>query len=154
VAGAVTNLVVHAAQVPSTIWGVLPATVLWFVLGYVGYSFVFAAAGSLVGRQEEVQVASLPLTLPLIAAVLLAYAAAAAADTAWYSALSILPPFAPILIPVRIAFGVVPAWQFALALVLMVASIAVVISVTARIYSAALVRGGARIGWRAALGRS
>jgi hypothetical protein len=52
-AAAVANVVVHAAHMPPTIWGLLPAAVLWFLLGYVAYSFAFAAAGSLVARQEE-----------------------------------------------------------------------------------------------------
>ena len=150
-AGAVTNAIVQSASVPSTIWALLPATVVWFLLGYTAYSFAFAAAGSLVARQEEVQVVTMPLMLPLIASLLLAYAGAGASDTWWYSTLSVLPPMAPILMPVRIAFGSVPLWQLAVALVLMVASIAAVVSVTARIYSASLMRGGARIGWRAAL---
>ena len=55
------------AEISSTTWSLLPAVLLWFVLGFALYSFAYAAAGAIVARQEEVQFVVMPMTL-LIAA--------------------------------------------------------------------------------------
>jgi ABC-2 type transport system permease protein len=96
----------------------------------------------------------LPLVIPLVGALLLAYLGPASSDAVWYRVLALLPPFAPILMPVRIALGSVAFWEQALAVLLMAGTIAAVIAGTVRVYSAALVQGGPRIGWRTALRRA
>ena len=45
---------------------VVAATLVWLVLGYAFYSWVYAAAGSLAERQDQVQSLALPLSAPLI----------------------------------------------------------------------------------------
>ncbi len=40
-------------------------------------------------------------------------------DAPWVVAISLLPPCAPMLLPARMALGAVPAWEFALAVVLL-----------------------------------
>jgi ABC-2 type transport system permease protein len=52
----------------------------------------------------------------------------------------LLPPFAPVLMSTRVAAGDAAAWQVALALGLMLASIAAAVWVAARIYASS-VRG-------------
>jgi len=150
-AAVVTNTVVHAADIPSTFWDLVPTALLWFVLGFVGYSFAFAAAGSLVARQEEVQMVQTPLVIPLVVALLLSYVSTVETNTAWYRVISVLPPFAPILMPARVAAGSVSAWEFVLAVVLMLAAIAAVVWMAVRIYAGSIVRGGPRLGLRTAL---
>ena len=49
-------------SLPGLTPGVLAVFVLFFVLGFALYSLVYAAAGSLVSRQEEVQQVITPLT--------------------------------------------------------------------------------------------
>ena len=78
VADLLANAAVQSAVIPSTVWVLLPAMLLWFVLGYALYAFAFAAAGALVARQEEVQFVSLPIGMPIIGGWLLTYAAIAA----------------------------------------------------------------------------
>ena len=46
---------------------VVVATLVWLVLGYAFYSWVYAAAGSVSSRQDEVQSLALPLSVPIIA---------------------------------------------------------------------------------------
>jgi ABC-2 type transport system permease protein len=53
--------------------------------------------------------------------------------------------------PARIALGGVPWWEVSLDVLIMLVSIYAMIRVATRVYSGAIVRGGARIGWRAAL---
>jgi ABC-2 type transport system permease protein len=71
VAGLIANAAVQSAEIPATVWVLLPTVLLWFVLGYALYSFAYAAAGALVGRQEDVQFVSLPFGLPIFGGYLL-----------------------------------------------------------------------------------
>ena len=151
VAGLIANATVHSATIPSTVWALLPAFLAWYLAGFVLYAFAFAAAGALVARQEEVQFVTMPFGIVLVAGYLLVYAAIANPDATWLRVASLLPPLSASLMPARIALGHVPAWQIALDAALMLAAIRVTAALSARIYVSALVRGGARLSWRAAL---
>jgi ABC-2 type transport system permease protein len=151
IAGLVANTVVHSAAIPSTVWVLLPAALLWFALGYALYAFAFAAAGALVARQEEVQFTAGPLAFPLIAGYLLVYAVIGSPHATWLKVMSFLPPLAPSMMPARIAVGDVAWWEVVLAVALMLVSIYGMVRLAAGIYRAALVRGGARLSWRSAL---
>ena len=149
--GLIANAAVHRAEIPSTVWLLLPMILVWFLLGFALYAFAYAAAGATVARQEEVQFVTLPIGLPLIAGFLLTYAAIASPSAWWVQMLSFVPPLTPILMPARIALGHVSLWEIALAVLIMLASIYGTARLAARIYSEAIVRGGARLSWRAAL---
>jgi ABC-2 type transport system permease protein len=150
-AGLIANAVLHSAAIPSTVWLLLPAVLLWFALGYALFAFAFAAAGALVARQEEVQFSTGPIAFPLVLGYVLAYAVIGSPHATWVEVLSFLPPLAPSLMPVRIAIGAVAWWQVMLAAGLTLVSIVAMARLAAGIYRAALVRGGARLSWRAAL---
>ncbi len=151
VAGLIANAAVSGAEIPSTIWLLLPSILLWFLLGYALYSFAFAAAGAMVARQEEVQFVTMPLTIVLIGGYLLVSAVIASPNAAWLRVLSFVPPFAPMLMPARIAIGNVSAWEMPLDVLITLAAIYGMARLAARIYAGALVRGGARLSWRSAV---
>jgi ABC-2 type transport system permease protein len=151
VAGLIANALVKSAVIPSTVWVLLPTILLWFLLGYTLYAFAYAAAGALVGRQEEVQFVTLPITLPIFAGFLLTYAAIASPYAWWIQLLSFLPPLAPVLMPARLALGAVAWWEMPVAVLIMVVAIYGMARLAARIYAPALVQGGGRLTWRAAL---
>ncbi len=153
IAALIANAIVHSARVPDSVWVLLPVTLLWFTLGYVFYAFLFAAAGAMVARQEEVQFATAPLAFPLLLGYLLVYAVIASPAATWIRILSYVPPLAPTLMPARVAVGGVAWWEVPLDVVIMLIAISGVIRIAARIYEGALVRGGARLTWRAALRR-
>jgi ABC-2 type transport system permease protein len=151
IAGLFANAVVKSAQIPATVWALLPTALLWFALGYALYSFAYAAAGALVGRQEEVQFVVLPITLPIFAGFLLTYAAIASPYAWWIQLLSFLPPLAPVLMPARLALGSVAWWEMPLDVLITVVAIYGMVRLAARIYAPALVQGGGRLTWSAAL---
>jgi ABC-2 type transport system permease protein len=151
IAGLITNAVVHSTQIPSTIWLLLPTILLWFALGYALFAFAFAATGATVARQEEVQFATAPFGFALVAGYLLVYALIGSPHATWIRVLSFLPPLAPSLMPARIAIGDISLWESALGVFIMLIGIYGMVRLAARIYSGALVRGGARLSWRAAL---
>jgi ABC-2 type transport system permease protein len=150
-AALIANALVQSSAVPSEVWVLLPAILLWFSLGYLLYAFGFAAAGAMVARQEEVQSVTAPFSAFLIGGFLLTYASIASPDASWVKLVSYLPPLMPILMPARLALGQVAIWETPLAVVIMAASIYGMARLAGRIYARGLVRGGARLSWAVAL---
>jgi ABC-2 type transport system permease protein len=152
-AGLAANALASGVRIPGTVWVLLPTVLLWFLLGFALYSFALAAGGAMVARQEEVQMATLPVSLPILAGLLLTYAMIARPTAWWIRLLSLLPPLSPVLMPARVALGHVAWWEFGLAVALTVATTVFVARTASRIYTHAIVRGGARMSWRTALRR-
>ena len=149
----VAAVALDVADLPATTGSVVAWAVVWFVAGYALYSAVYGALGSLVGRQQEVgQVTGLPAAL-LLVGYLGATVVPGDPDATWVQVGSILPPFAPMMMPMRVAAGGVPAGQMALALVLTLATAVAAIWFGARVYRGGITRTGARLTLREALGR-
>ncbi len=72
-AAVIANKVTHYAKIPHSVWSLFPEIILWFILGYGLYSFAYALAGTLVGRQEDIQVATLPISIPMVIGYLLSF---------------------------------------------------------------------------------
>jgi ABC-2 type transport system permease protein len=60
-------------------------------------------------------------------------------------ALSMLPPFAPVLMPARMATGDAQAWHVVVAVVLTLGAIAAMNALASRIYSNSVLRIGSRV---------
>ncbi|MFB3738809.1 MAG: ABC transporter permease [Candidatus Velamenicoccus archaeovorus] len=131
---------------PSTIGWIL----LWFVLGYAFYSVLYAAAGSLVSRQEEAQSMTFPITAVLLVGYFFSFGALESPDGAAAVVGSLVPPTAPMVMTVRVASGAVPWWQVAVSVVLMLASIYGLVGLAGRIYTGAMLRIGRRVKLREA----
>ncbi|MEU5694903.1 ABC transporter permease [Actinosynnema sp. NPDC020468] len=132
--------------------GALATGVLWYLLGFFLYATVFAAAASLVSRQEELQSVLTPISMAIVIAFVVGINLMIqdASDTT-VAVLSVLPPFAPILMPGRMAMGVAPGWQVALAIVLALIAAAAITWLGGRVYGNAVLRTGARVRLRDAL---
>ncbi|MET9628165.1 ABC transporter permease [Lentzea sp. NPDC006480] len=126
--------------------------VLWYLLGFFLYATVFAAAASLVSRQEELQSVLTPISMTIIVAFVAGINLMIGSPSGpTVTVLSLLPPFAPILMPGRMALGVAPAWQVLLAVVLALAAIAAITWLGGKVYANAVLRTGARVKLREAL---
>ena len=144
-------LLVHAVALPSLPIGALAWTVVWYLLGLGLYATVFAGAGALVSRHDELQ----GVLTPLLMGIALVFFAGVELflqnpSNAVLRVLSLVPPFSPILMPSRLAVGV-PAWQTALSLALAAAAIAAVTWLGGILYTNAVLRTGARVRLREAL---
>ena len=126
--------------------------VLWYLLGFFLYATVFAAAASLVSRQEELQSVLTPISMTIIVAFVAGINLMIGSPSGpTVTVLSMLPPFAPILMPGRMALGVAPAWQVLLAVVLALLAIAAITWLGGKVYANAVLRTGARVKLREAL---
>ncbi len=135
--------------------GVVIAGGVFIVLGYAFYCTAFAAAGSLVSRQSDVNSTILPVQLPLIIAYALSYTVVYAnGASTFYHVLGFLPPTAPIAMPVLYAAGDVPVWQVAVAAVLTAVGTVWMARIAVRIYSNSILKTGPRISFRQAIKES
>ncbi|SDD28847.1 ABC transporter permease [Actinokineospora iranica] len=150
--GVVLATATEVLTIPGAALGTLVWGLFWYLLGYLFYASVFAAAGSLVSRQEETQAVLLPVTSVLVLAFVLGLGLLTRSPNGTATAvLSVLPPFAPILMPGRIALAEAPAGQIALAAALTLAAVALLARLGGRIYAGAILRTGPRIPLREAL---
>jgi ABC-2 type transport system permease protein len=124
----------------------LAATFVWLVLGYGFYCWVYAAAGSTVERQDQVQSLAFPLSLPIIFAYIMSITAVSSGSaSALFKVLAYLPPTAPFAMPVLVGFGEVTWWEFALSALISVGCTVIVARVASTIYRRAILRTGRRV---------
>jgi ABC-2 type transport system permease protein len=145
--GVAAGFLTDAYTFPSSIASGLAAwAVVWFLLGYLMYALVFASLGALVSRQEDVGGATAPavmlIVLPYIAGITIL---PADPDNGLIALLSVIPFFAPMLMPMRIAFDVASAGELVLSLVLTVLTIGALAWFSGRVYRNAVLRTGAKI---------
>ncbi|HEX8158007.1 MAG TPA: ABC transporter permease, partial [Solirubrobacteraceae bacterium] len=126
----------------------------WFVLGYAFYACLFAVAGALVPRQEDIQNTTTPLSIVLFGSFMLSFAAIDDPGGGLATALTFIPPTAPMIAPVRLIAGEMPVEQVVLSVAALLVGTAALVGVAARMYSNAVLRTGTRVklleAWRAA----
>ncbi len=137
--------VTNVAAIPALGVASILVDILWFLLGFLFYATAYSAVASLVSRQEEIQSAVAPISILQVAGYLLMYAALPNPSGPLATVCSLLPPFAPILMAVRMAASDVPFWQVGLAIGLIVASIVGLTWLAGRIYSNAALHLGTRV---------
>ncbi len=81
------------------------------MLGFVLYALIYAAAGSLVSRPEDLQVIALPLSLIAIAGYLQAVLALGGGTGGFARVASYVPFWSPFLMVTRLAVGRVEPWE-------------------------------------------
>jgi ABC-2 type transport system permease protein len=131
--------------------GMLLLLGLFGVLGFLLYGVLYAAAGSLVSRQEDVQAAVMPLAIISTAAYLVAvYAATGLLDISdgWMALLALIPFVSPFIMLSQISAGEASLPEVVVAVVLLVAAIGVALWIAARIYAAGVLLYGQRPGLR------
>jgi ABC-2 type transport system permease protein len=138
--------------------GVTPEAVAsiltWLVLGYAFYSWLYAAAGSTVDRQEQVQPLLLPLALPVIFGYFMATTTVTSGNpSVFFHVLAYLPPTAPFAMPTLVSLGAVSWWQFALSAAISVACTVGVARLATAVYRASVLRTGSRVPLRELLTR-
>jgi ABC-type Na+ efflux pump permease subunit len=146
-------LAVGGLDVPRTaVWAAL-LDVGWFVFGFAFYASLFAAAGSLVSRMEELQNVIVPINLTILVSFFISIGALQDPNSTVAVVASILPVSSALAMPVRMVLGAATAPQIALALALLIGSTVVLVPVGARLYEGAVLRTGARVklrdAWRA-----
>ncbi|MFN3404351.1 MAG: ABC transporter permease [Cytophagaceae bacterium] len=88
------------------IWFILPVFLFYFMFGYLFYSAFFAAVGSASDTETDTQQFMLPITLPLFLSFIMATGIMRAPDSDFAYWFSIIPFTSPVVMMVRLPFGV------------------------------------------------
>jgi len=117
---------------------------VYFLLGYLLYSSLFAGLAATCETEQELQMymplAALPTWLSFGLIILIMNDS----NSVWSIAASFFPPCAPIIMFLRMASQIPPAWQFAVSIGLMILSIWAVLWMSSRLYRVGILMYGKR----------
>jgi ABC-2 type transport system permease protein len=117
---------------------------IYFVLGYLLYSSLFAGLAATCETEQELQMymplAAAPTWLSFALIVLIVNDS----NSVWSVAASFFPPTAPIIMFLRMASEIPPFWQFAVSIGLLVLSILGVLWFSTRLYRVGILMYGKR----------
>ncbi|MFT4525768.1 MAG: ABC-2 type transport system permease protein [Bacteroidia bacterium] len=105
----------------------------YFLGGYLLYSALFAAVGSAVDNEADSQQFMLPITAPIIFSFVMAQAVIQNPDSSMSFWLSIIPFTSPIIMMVRVPFGV-PMEELALSMAMLVVGFIATTWMAAKVY--------------------
>jgi ABC-2 type transport system permease protein len=134
---------VESIPFPRLIGGFL----FFFIGGYLLYAALFAAIGSAVDNETDTQQFMLPVTIPLILAIVVTTRVIEDPNGALAFWFSIIPLTSPIVMMARIPFGV-PLWELGLSIALLVAAFIAATWLAGRIYRVGILMYGKKTSWK------
>lgn len=152
VLGAIAATASGALDASGIAAGAAAITALYFMLGYLLYACAYAMAGALCARQEDLQSVTSPLTILLVGGYVLSTGAISSPDGTVATAMSLFPPWAPIVMPGRVIQGAAGWPEVLVSVVLMLAMTLILLRLADRIYRGASLQVRGRMSLKAALG--
>jgi ABC-2 type transport system permease protein len=121
--------------------------VVFFVLGFVALAGLWAVAGSLATRQEDLGSTTLPGQMILMIPFFFSVFAGPSAKTV----ASFVPIASSMAMPGRMLTEEVPVWQPLLAILVLLVATVLIVRLGARLYERTLLQTGRRLGYREAI---
>jgi ABC-2 type transport system permease protein len=129
-------------------WGlIIICFIFYFITGYLLYASVFAAIGSAVDNETETQQFMLPVTIPIILALMVAMGTMQNPESPLAFWCSMIPLTSPIVMMARIPFGV-PYWQIGVSMVLMLVTFLAFVWMAAKVYRTGILMYGKKTSWK------
>nr|WP_274636273.1 ABC transporter permease [Microbacterium bovistercoris] len=116
---------------------------VFFLFGFILLAALFAGAGAMVSRQEDIGSTTMPLTMLILAPYILVILFND--NPVVLAVMSYVPFSAPVGMPLRLYLGDAQWWEPLLSLVILVATCLAAILVGSRLYRNSLLRMGARV---------
>lgn len=126
---------------------ILAYFVIFFLGGYLLYSSLFAAVGSAVDNETETQQLMLPITIPIILALMVMMHTFQHPNSSLSFWFSMIPFTSPIVMMARIPFEI-PTWEIILSIVILYATIIGTIWLSAKIYRTGILMYGKKTSFR------
>ena len=117
---------------------------VYFILGYMLYSSLYAALGAMVNSEQEAQQFQWFVTMPLVIPIVTMMGVLRQPDSAFATWMSMVPFFSPILMYVRIVSHTPPLWQIVLSVGLLLATTYLIVALCSRIYRVGILMYGKR----------
>jgi len=126
---------------------IIPSFIFYFITGYFLYASVFAAIGSAVDNETETQQFMMPVTIPIILALLVAMGTMQNPESNLAFWCSMIPLTSPIVMMARLPFDV-PGWELALSMGIMVVSFLAFVWMAAKIYRTGILMYGKKSSYK------
>ena len=118
-----------------------------FVIGFVALACLFAVAGALATRAEDVQSTS----SPLLTLIMIATFGGLFVSGTWQVVASYIPIMSTVTMPIRLVEGSAAWWEPIVAMIISLVAAALVIGVAERIYRRSIMQTGRKLTYREAL---
>ncbi len=123
---------------------ILGSFLFYFIGGYFLYSALFAAVASAVDSETETQQFMLPISSPIILSFVVAQIVVRDPDGPVAFWMSMIPLTSPIIMMLRVPFGV-PLWELLLSMFLLIAGFITTTWMAARIYRIGILMYGKKV---------
>ena len=120
--------------------------IFFFLAGYLLYAALFAAIGSAVDSEADTQQFMFPVTIPLILSIVMAQFVISNPDGQVAFWFSIIPLTSPVIMMVRIPFGVEP-WELSFSMALLVITFLGATWMAAKIYRTGILMYGKKVSY-------
>jgi ABC-2 type transport system permease protein len=140
---------------PTTTPSAIALLALWFILGYTLYSTALGFMGALASRMEEASNAATPVTMIAMLSYFVAILGVINDPSGLVATIAtFVPPMAPFVVPLRVAFDAISPLEVAISVALTVVAIWLLFTIGARVYAGAVLQTAGRIklrdAWRSA----
>ncbi len=120
---------------------ILGVFLFYFLFGYLLYGSLFAAIGAAVDNETDAQQLTLPVTIPMVLAFISVYGIIDNPESTIATVFSLIPLTSPIIMMMRIPFGV--GWgELLLSMTLLVGFFFLMVWISARIYRVGILMYG------------
>jgi ABC-2 type transport system permease protein len=115
--------------------------IIYFIGGYLIYSSIYAAIGAAVDSETDTQQFMMPVMLPLIIAIYVGFSVIENPHGPIALGFSLFPLTSPIVMLMRIPFGV-PMWQIITSMLLLIGTFILIVWFAAKIYRVGILMYG------------
>jgi ABC-2 type transport system permease protein len=126
---------------------IIAAFIFFFLFGYLMYAALFAAVGSAADTEQDTQQFMMPITIPLVFAFIMGMYIVEDPQGPLAFWLSIIPLTSPVVMMIRLPFGV-PPFDFYLSMVLLVLGFLGTTWMAGKIYRTGILMYGKKITYR------
>ncbi|MCP1388388.1 ABC transporter permease [Corynebacterium sp. TA-R-1] len=132
-------------------WSILPIMLIAWLLGMLFFSALYAAAGAMVQRTEDLQSTQMPILLLIMASAYVPAFGWTSTSETWMQVCSWIPPLSIFAAPLTWAAGDLTSLQLGLSFLLSLAATVLVVWLAARIYRRSILNNGRVTKWSEAL---
>ncbi len=127
---------------------ILPGIFLYFILGYLLYSAMFAAIGAAVDQDAETQLFIMPVTAPLAISIVFIQFVAENPHHIWSKFLAIFPLTSPVIAPIKIVTDEMHSGEFIASCMAMLVAIVLIVYLSGKIFKAGILNYGNSASWK------
>jgi len=127
--------------------GIVLYFIFYFLGGYLMYAALYAAVGAAIDNEADTQQFVMPITIPLLFAFVIGQYAVQNPNTSISVWFSLIPFTSPVVMMMRLPFGV-PPWQLAISMTLLVVAFLFTTWIAGRVYRTGILMYGKKASWK------